>query len=170
MQSRALPFAVIAAAVTGIAVTALPWFDLRRLGMDASWNGLGIGTVSQSDLGVAPAGRGWLIVAACALAALAGIVALLPAAKAQSIGRVLAGVAAVGSTAAAFVPIAVWIWPSWYFAGFLDGLGLSDAQELVTVSKAILIGLIVILLILAALCGALFIDRSEQNLIDDSDA
>ncbi|EGD56522.1 hypothetical protein [Gordonia neofelifaecis] len=166
MQSRTLPFAVVITAVTGIAVTALPWFNLHSVGLDASWNGLGMGTVDANDLGIAPSGRGWLIVAACALAGLAGLAALMPSPKARPVARVMAAVAAVGATAAAFVPIAIWIWPSWYFGDFLDGLGLSSAD--IGVSTAILIALIVIMLILAALCTALFIDRSEQELLDDA--
>lgn len=163
MQSRALPYAVITAAITAIAVTALPWFNLRKLGMDASWNGLGMGTVSRQDLGLAPNARGWLIVAAAALAALAGLVALMPSPTARPLGRVMAAVSAVGATAAAFVPIAVWIWPSWYFGDFLAGLGFyANADVDISVSKAILTALIVVLLVLAVLCAALFVDRSQK--------
>ncbi|MGB3695848.1 MAG: hypothetical protein WBA05_00295 [Gordonia sp. (in: high G+C Gram-positive bacteria)] len=168
MPSRALPFAVITAALTAIAVTALPWFNLRKLGMDASWNGLGMGTVSRQDLGLAPNARGWLIVAAAVFAVLAGLVALMPSATARPLGRIMAAVAAVGATAAAFVPIAIWIRPSWYFGDFLSGLGFyADAEVDISVSKVILTALIVILLLLAGLCAALFVERSQTAPVGD---
>lgn len=166
MPSRALPFAVITAALTAIAVTALPWFNLRKLGMDASWNGLGMGTVSRQDLGLAPNARGWLIVAAAVFAVLAGLVALMPSATARPLGRIMAAVAAVGATAAAFVPIAIWIRPSWYFGDFLSGVGI-EAEVDISVSKVILTALIVILLFLAGLCAALFVERSQTAPVGD---
>lgn len=158
MQTRALPFAVITAAVTAIAVTALPWFNLDRLGIDISWNGLGI--ASEPDLDLAPNGRGWLIVAACVVAVLTGLVALMPSPSATPLARMMAGISGIGAALAALVPIVIWIWPSWYFGSFQDHLGLPSDQPL-TVNKLILSALIVILLLLAGLCAGLFIERSE---------
>lgn len=164
MQNRALPFAVIAAAVTAIAVTALPWFDLGRLGLDISWNGLGIASDPDPELDdLAPNGRGWLIVTACVIAGVTGLVALMSAPAAKQLTRLMAAVSAGAAFLAALVPIAIWIWPSWYFGNFQDHLGLPEDNP-ITVSKPILSVLIVILLLLAALCAGLWVERSERPL------
>lgn len=159
MHARALPFAVITAAVTAIAVTALPWFNLKKIGLDISWNGLGIASDPYLDL--APHGRGWLIVAACVLAGLTGLVALMPSPAAKPLTRMMAGASAVGAALAALVPVAIWIWPSWYFGTVQDHLKLPDDSP-IGVSKLILSALILILLLLAGLCAGLFVERSEN--------
>ena len=161
MQNRALPFAVIIASVTAIAVTALPWFDLTRLGIDISWNGLGI--ASDPELDLAPNGRGWLIVAACVIAGLTGLVALMPSPAAKPLARLMAGVATVGAALATLVPVIIWIWPSWYFGAFQDHLGLPEDAP-ISVSKPILSMLILMLLLLTGLCAGLFIERSEGSI------
>lgn len=165
MQIRALPYAVLTVAITAIAVTALPWFDLRSLGVDISWNGLAMASADAD--GLAPHGRGWLIVAASMIAILAALTTLMPAPGAKPLARLLSAFAAVGAIAAAFVPIAVWIWPSWYFGDFQSDLGFTPEDGL-SVNKLILGILAAVLLLLAALCAALFVDRTEDSITEDS--
>ncbi|NLG45974.1 hypothetical protein [Gordonia sp. (in: high G+C Gram-positive bacteria)] len=165
MQTRALPYAVLTVAITAIAVTALPWFNLRNAGFDISWNGLGMASADAD--GLAPHGRGWLIVAACLIAVLAALTALMPAPAAKPLARLLSAIAAVGAIAAAFVPIAVWIWPSWYFGDFESDLGFTPEDGL-TVDKLILGILAAVLLLLAALSAALFVDRTEDSIAKDA--
>lgn len=159
MQNRALPFAVIIASVTAIAVTALPWFNLSRLAIDISWNGLGI--ASDPDLDLAPHGRGWLIVAACVISGLTGLVALMPTPSVQSVVRSMAAVSAVCAALAVLVPVIIWIRPSWYFGSFQDHLRLPDDAP-ISVNKLILSVLILVLILLAGLCAGLFIEHSEE--------
>ncbi|MGB6039814.1 MAG: hypothetical protein WBG39_08180 [Gordonia sp. (in: high G+C Gram-positive bacteria)] len=168
MQSRALGFAVIITAVTAIAVTALPWFNLNSFGLQAHWNGLGLGNISHDELDVAPNGRGWLIVGASAFAILAALAAFLTAPSARPIARLMAGLAAIGATAASLVPIAIMIWPSWYFGSFQQDLGMTNIP--LEVSNVILVALIVILLVLAVLCAALFVERTEDHPIGERPA
>ncbi|ALG84196.1 hypothetical protein [Gordonia phthalatica] len=158
MQNRALPFAVIIASVTAIAVTALPWFNLNRIGIEISWNGLGI--ASDQVLDLAPNGRGWLIVAACVITGLTGLVALMPSPSAKPLARMMAGVSTGASALATLVPIVIWIWPSWYFGSFQDHLELPDDAP-IGVNKLILGFLILTLILLTGLCAGLFIERSE---------
>lgn len=165
MQPRVLPFAVIVAAATAIAVTALPWFNLNNLGVQASWNGLGFGSISKSDLDVSPNGRGWLIVGAAAFTILTALAALMSAPAARPIARLMAAISTIGATVASFVPIAILIWPSWYFGNFLSDLGLTTDQ--VSVSTVIMVVLVVILLVLAALCAALFVERTDDDPIGE---
>ncbi|WP_026919432.1 hypothetical protein [Gordonia shandongensis] len=157
MQTRVLPFAVIISAATAIAVTALPWISLRTLGFDVSWNGLGMSQGAGGAVDAAPAGRGWLIVAVAAVAILGALAALAPSPAVRPFAGALVGTGAAASIAAVAVPLAIWIHPSWYLGDFVTAYQLPDD---VAVSKPILGGLIVILLLLGALCVGLYRELS----------
>ncbi|WOC11249.1 hypothetical protein [Gordonia sp. MP11Mi] len=151
--SRLFPFATIVAAATAIALTALPWTTLKSLGLDLSWNGFGMGDSEVADLGVGPAGRGWLVVAAAVVAMLAALISLMPAPSARPLSRLANAIGAVVCILGAAVPVAVMIWPGWYFGDLPEQLGAPDLAEFAAPSKAILIPLTLVMLLTAALCG-----------------
>ncbi|WP_186290583.1 hypothetical protein [Gordonia zhaorongruii] len=154
-QSRLIPFATISAAATAIALTALPWVDLKPLGLDISWNGLAMSSATGSDPDIGPAGRGWLVIAACVVALLAALISLMPAPSARPFARLANVIAAVAAFLGALVPMAVMIWPQWYYGDLLDGLGLNDnlISDLIPPSKPILVILTIAMLITAAMCA-----------------
>ena len=153
-QSRLFPFATIAAAATAIALTALPWLSLRDIGFDLAWNGFGIGTSEGLD-GLAPAARGWWIVAAAGVAILAALVCLTPSERARPLDRPATAVGAVAAMLGACVPIAVLIWPDWYYGDFLTEIGLRDPQvrEMIGPSAGTLVPITVVMLLTAGLCA-----------------
>lgn len=153
--SRLYPFATIIAAATAIALTTLPWISLRPGGVDASWNGLGIGGSTElAGLDFAPAGRGWLIVAAAAVAILAALISLAPAVQGRPVVRLANTIGAGAAVLGALVPVAVMIWPSWYSGNLLDEIGLGPLSDSFPPSKTILIPLAVVMLLTAVLCAA----------------
>ncbi|MGO3326011.1 hypothetical protein [Gordonia sp. (in: high G+C Gram-positive bacteria)] len=151
--SRLFPFATIVAAATAIALTTLPWMNLKSAGLDLSWNGLGIGASEIADLDVSPEGRGWLVVAACVVAILAALISLMPAPSAAPLSRLANVIAAVATTIGALVPLAVMIWPSWFYGDLETKLGAPNLAEFAAPSKMILIPLTLVMLLTAALCA-----------------
>ncbi|GAA4674396.1 hypothetical protein [Gordonia humi] len=161
-SSRLFPFATIVAAATAIALTALPWMSLRPVGFDVSWNGLGMGGLAGVD-DFAPAGRGWLVIAASIVAILAALISLMPAVQAQPVARLANAAAAVVCVLGAFVPVAVMIWPGWYSNNVLDQVGLVPFGTELGPSKAVLIPLTVVMLLTAALCAYSATDRGREE-------
>lgn len=166
--SRLFPFATIVAAAVAIALTALPWVNLKNLGVDLSWNGLGIGDSEISDLDIGPNGRGWLIVAAAVVAMLAALISLMPAPSARPLARLANAIAAVACTLGALVPIAVMIWPNWYYGDLAEQIGAPDLADHAAPSKMILIPLTLVMLLTATLCG--YSSKAEPAVTDEATA
>ena len=169
-QSRLFPFATIVAAATAIALTSLPWLSLRQIGFDLSWNGLGLGTSAELD-GLAPAARGWWIVGAAVIAILAALFSLAPSEKLRSLSRPANGAAAVVAVLGAFVPIAVLIWPDWYYGDFLTDIGLRDPHDrgMIHPSAGTLVPTALVMLLVAALCAYSARLTPESDAAEDSD-
>ena len=157
MQSRLLPYATIAAAVTAIALTALPWFDLKPLGLDVSWNGLGMSSddalTTEGVADIAPAGRGWLVIAACAVSILAALISLMPSPAARPFAQVANTIGAVAAVLGALVPIIILANPDWFYGDLLDQLGAAEMRDELSVSAPVLVSTAVAMLLTALFCG-----------------
>ncbi len=152
MQSRLYPFATIIAAVTSIALTALPWVRLDPLGIPASWNGLGMADTDVGmDMGVV--GVGWAVVAACVVAVLAALISLMPSPKVRPLVPLANAVAAAACALSALAPIITLIWPSAYYGDLFTNLGASDLTSEVPLNTAVIVSTTVAVLVTALVCA-----------------
>lgn len=155
-QRRLYSFAIGLVAVLTIGSTIAPWVTLDKLGVHATWNG--IGRTSDEALareGVGPHAYGWWVVAAAVLALVAGLLLLGSASLARRAVPVL-WVATVGVLASLAVPITALVNPDWLIGDFFHEIGARDLAQLMGrdfLNVPVLIFVIVALVLLAVLCA-----------------
>ncbi|GAA3966303.1 hypothetical protein [Gordonia caeni] len=155
-QRRLYSFAIGLVAVLTIGSTLAPWVTLDKLGVPASWNGIGrTSDAALADEGVGPHAYGWWVVAAAVVALLAGLLLLGSASLARRAVPVL-WVATIGVLAALAVPITALVNPDWLIGDFFHEIGARDLAQLMGrdfLNVPVLIFVIVALLLLAVLCA-----------------
>ncbi|WP_336792728.1 hypothetical protein [Gordonia malaquae] len=153
MQSRLYPFAAIIAAVTSIALTALPWISLAPLGLDWSWNGLAMASVDLGDdLGVV--GVGWAVVAAAVAAILAALIGLMPSPKVRPLLPLANAVAAAACALAALAPLITLIWPAVFYGDLFVSIGATGLVSQVPLKTPVIVATTATILLTAVVCAA----------------